>query len=176
MVGAAGWIHDGETMRTALLLALGLAATGCAHTAPAAPPVEERLVLAVDEAEQEPEPAPLPAAPRLSRTVTLGEASAEAAYTAERPAPPPAPNGNNVVVNNTVVVNQAPGFLPFGYGGIGFGGRGSGGRGEGFGRSAGRSWGASGFEGAGRTAAPGQTPGVGGNWPAAPSHGPAPMR
>lgn len=123
-----------------------------------------------------PEAAPPHGRPRLSQTITLGQ-GAEQPYTppAPRPAAPPGPS---VVVNNnsTVVVQPAP-VYGFGYGGYyGRGGYGptvspsnSGGLGA-------PRWGSSGWEGPQRTAAPGQTPGIGGNWAPAPSYGPAPMR
>lgn len=124
-----------------------------------------------------------PSRRRLSQTITLGETSYEPSY---RQAPgAPGPNGSNVTVNNNVtVVNQPPAYGGYGgygyggYGGYGGGYGGSRGRSDGFGRSGTTrsAWAPNGWEGAGRTAAPGQTPGIGGNWSPAPSHGPAPMR
>ncbi|MBX3222216.1 MAG: hypothetical protein KF795_16985 [Labilithrix sp.] len=122
--------------------------------------------------------------PRLSQTITLGQ-GAEQPYTPTAPPPPAGAPSQNVVVNNNVVVQQAPGFYGYGYGfGGGFGGFGGFGRTTtsftGDGHSGGGrgtpQWGASGWEGARRTAAPGQTPGIGGNWSPPPSYGPAPMR
>lgn len=122
-----------------------------------------------------------PARRRLSQTITLGETSSEPTY---RQAPgAPGPAGPNVTVNNNVtVVNQPPAYGGYGgfggYGGYGGVGYGSGGRTDGSSRSGSTrsAWAPNGWEGAGRTAAPGRTPGVGGNWSPAPSHGPAPMR
>lgn len=121
--------------------------------------------------------------PRLSRTITLGE-GAESPYTPSAPPPPPGA-GPTVVVNNNVVVQSgyAGGYIGYGY-------RGGYGSGYSYGRPStfyeGRTssaprggvpqWGSSGWEGARRTAAPGQTPGIGGNWAPAPSYGPAQMK
>jgi hypothetical protein len=80
-------------------------------------------------------------------------------------------------VNNNI--NMTP---PVVYGGYGYGGYGGysyrGSRGGAVGGRAGTSpaWRASGWEGAQRTAAPGQTPGVGGNWSPPPSYGPQQMK
>lgn len=122
--------------------------------------------------------------PRLSRTVTLGRENPELTYTS--PPPPDArgpAGGPSVVVNNNVNVaaygGAAYGGYPGRYGyGYGYGiegsrGRTSGGTGT---SAAAPQWGASGWEGANRTAQPGQTPGVGGNWPAVRSSGPGAMR
>jgi hypothetical protein len=152
--------------------------SGCAaHAVEQAPPRDERVVLAVAEPPP-PEPAkPEGARPRLSQTVTLGQTD----Y-----APPPvqavpgqAPAQPGVVVNNNVTVVQQP---PVFYGGWGYGGYGYGGvvRDGGYGRSS-QSRGTAGWSneswgGAQRTAAPGRTPGVGGNWAPAPSHGPRQMK
>jgi hypothetical protein len=183
----------------AALAALAILA-GCAHTreevqtssglseiapAPIAPRASDREVIAVDAT---PPPPPEPAAtarPRLSQTITLGQGGG-AQYTPERPQPPPgAAPAPGVVVNNTIVVEGQPRYYGGGY--AGYGGYRSGGGGWGrptgaadarVGRGAGgpSAWGATGWEGARRTAAPGQTPGVGGNWSPPPSYGPAPMR
>lgn len=124
---------------------------------------------------------PAPGRRRLSQTVTLGQGTSEPVY-APAPQQPSAPGGANVTVNNNVtVVNQQPAvYGGYGYG-YGYGGRGygvSGARdGHGAGTSSSRSaWAPNGWEGAQRTAAPGRTPGVGGNWAPAPSFGPASMR
>lgn len=118
--------------------------------------------------------------PRLSQTVTLGQGS-EAPYIPSAPAQAQAAPGPNVVVNNTVVVQTPP---PMYYGGFGsYGGYGyRGGTGRlsdgprGGSRGGSSMWGSTGWEGARRTAAPGQTPGIGGNWSAPPSYGPAQMK
>ncbi len=177
-------------MRPVHLAALGLVLVGCAHTTEtressaelvAAPGTRE--VVVIDEPPPAQAEAPR-ARPRLTQTITLGQSNGEATYSA---APAPAAPGqggstNNVVVNNHVIVQQAPPVYYGGYGGYGgygYGyGYGSSGRG-GHVRSGGSSstmWGSSGFEGARRTAAPGQTPAVGGNWAPPPSYGPAPMK
>jgi hypothetical protein len=175
-------------MTRLLLAAAALALSGCAELmAPPEEPLPPVLVVVMPEApsartaEASPEPplaeAPPAQRPRLSQTVTLGKENQDVTYTAERPSSAASRDGAgaNVTVNNQVVVHQAPGFVPFGYG---FGAdparAGYAPRGEGFG--AGGSWGASGFEGPVRTAAPGQTPAVGGNWSSAPSYGPRSMR
>lgn len=132
-------------------------------------------------------PAAPEARPRLSRTITLGQ-GADSAYSAPSQAPAPGTAGGTpVVVNNTVVV-QNGGYVGYpsygygyGYGGYGAGGYrlGSGGRtdGRGASRAGGPStWSTTGWEGARRTAAPGQTPVIGGNWSPPPSYGPAQMK
>jgi hypothetical protein len=83
-----------------------------------------------------------------------------------------------VVVNNYVMTPPSYGAY---YGGYGYGGGPNGyayapranfvARSPGIGR-----WGASGWEGAGRTAAPGHTPAVGGNWAPPPSAGPRQLK
>lgn len=122
------------------------------------------------------------AAPRLSHVVTLGSQ--------EEYAPMPVPGqgpaqGTTVVINNNVNVGGG-----YGYGGYAYG-YGGGGYGRGYYRgtpsqqtgsqyqashSTGGAWGATGWEGAGRTAAPGHTPNVGGNYSAPASAGPRAMR
>ena len=97
------------------------------------------------------------------------------------PAPTQAAPGTNVVVNNTVVVQAPPPMYYGGYGSYGaysYGYRGAGRVSDGpRGGSRGSSmWGSTGWEGARRTAAPGQTPGIGGNWSPPPSFGPAQMK
>lgn len=174
-----------------MTVAIALLAVGCAHTresvttteavtapvagrAPAPAPAVETT-----EAEIYVAAAPAPR-PRLSKTVTLGAGQTDVAYSDPRMQPATPPGGNSVVVNNnnTVIVQQPPAF--YGYGGYGYGGYGGfssrGVRTDRGGFSSSPSWGSSGWEGARRTAAPGQTPGVGGNWSSAPSYGPAPMR
>lgn len=174
-------------MRPVHLVALGLVLVGCAHTTEthessatvvAAPGTRE--VIAVEEAPPM-QAEPPRARPRLTQTITLGQSSSEAAYSA----PAPATQGqggatsNNVVVNNNVIVQQAPPVYYGGYGSYGYG-YGSSSRGfasgGGFNRGTTGAWGSTGFEGPRRTAPAGQTPGVGGNWPAPPSYGPAPMK
>jgi hypothetical protein len=172
-----------------VLFAVPLAA--CAHTreevhtstvtaeaAPSSIEREEREVVAVDNATA-PETAPR-GRPRLSQTITLGQ-GAEQPYTPTTPAPPSSPQPNVVVNNNNnVVVQGTPGYYGYGgysnYGGYGrpttfypSDGRTGGSRGT-------PQWGSTGWEGARRTAAPGQTPGVGGNWAPPPSYGPAQMK
>ena len=192
MVPRPSAIQDGLVRRDHLclgLLAVVLAA--CAHTreemhtstvtaepAPSSIESEEREVIAVDEAAPQ-EPARR-GRPRLSQTITLGQ-GAEQPYTPEAPRPQTAP-GPNVVVNNNnnVVVQGTPGY--YGYGG--YHNYGAYGRPTTFYPSDGRTsqargtpqWGSTGWEGARRTAAPGQTPGVGGNWAPPPSYGPAQMK
>lgn len=174
-------------MRPVHLVALGLVLVGCAHTTEtressaelvAAPATRE--VVVIDEPPPAETEAPR-ARPRLTQTITLGQSNGEATYSA---APAPAAQGqggntNNVVVNNHVIVQQAPPVYYGGYGGYGYG-YGTYGRGghvrSGSSSTSSTSWGSNGFEGARRTAAPGQTPAVGGNWAPAPSYGPAPMR
>jgi hypothetical protein len=167
------------------LALLGALSSGCAHALESR---EDRVVVAVDTKSSEPATEvteappvivtePAVARPRLSRTVTLGEGTAEPVY-----ATPPRTQGTgqpgpNVVVNNNITVVGSPpvygGYGGASYGrsfnsGVGYGMRDASGRGSGS-HSA---WAPSGWEGAGRTAAPGQTPHVGGNWSPAPSHGP----
>jgi len=115
------------------------------------------------------------ARPRLSRTVTLGEGTVEPVYATQAQAA----GGTGVVVTNNITVVGAPSV----YGGYGYGrdtARSGGGR-DGTGGRAGQNgplhpWAPSGWEGAGRTAAPGDTPHVGGNWAAPPSHGPRQLK
>ncbi len=130
---------------------------------------------------------------RLSETVTLGQGTTEPAYVPSQQGQAQQGAANGVVVNNTITVvnGQQPGYGYGGYyGGYGYGGYGYGG---GYGRGAsalgsGRdsrggagmpangAWAPSGWEGAGRTAAPGRTPGVGGNFAPPPSFGPRSQR
>ena len=182
----------------ALAALAGALSSGCAHTLESSR--EDRVVIAVDnnqarsaesttEVTQAPPmivAEPAPTRPRLSQTVTLGQGTVEPVYA--QPAPQYAPyaqgaNGANVVVNNNITVVGAPPVVYGGYGyGYGYGGYGGGYRArEGYGQSTGSAsrapgYAPSGWEGAGRTAAPGQTPHVGGNWSPAPSHGPRQMR
>lgn len=171
------------TITTAAILLVG-----CAHTREqvvatggTAPPTVESEVRAADTAPPPPESAPV--RPRLSQTITLGQGT-ESPY-----APAPAPTqaagttqSQNVVVNNNIIVQGMPqyygGYAGYGgyanYGGYGratssYDGRGAGPRGT-------SQWSSSGWEGARRTAAPGQTPGIGGNWAPAPSYGPATLK
>lgn len=197
-----------EEMRSPLLAAaVLLVVSGCAHTSEthessmggmnvvsAPPPSNEPAhlsgeVIAVDQQVVR-EEAPR-ARPKLTQTITLGQANGESTYSA----PPPTPgqgnqggNTQNVIVNNNVVVNQPPavyGGWGGGYGSYGYGYSGRGGgygvRADGFGArgssSRGATWGNTGWEGArGRPAAAGATPGVGGNWAPAQSFGPSQMK
>lgn len=184
-------------MRPLLLISLTLAGTlcsGCAHTLSSSR--EDRVVVAVDTnaastVELTEAPAALAAEPvqgaprpRLSRTVTLGEGSSEPAYIATpRVAQGTGQMSPNVVVNNNITVVGSPPVVYGGYGGYGgsYGGSSSGvgyGMREGSsrGQGSGSGWAASGWEGAGRTAAPGQTPHVGGNWSPPASHGPRQLK
>jgi hypothetical protein len=116
--------------------------------------------------------------------VTLGQGTPEPIYVPG--AQPQQAGANGVVVNNNItVVNGQPGYGyggyygGYGYGGYGGYGRGSSavgvardGRGGGSGMPANGAWAPTGWEGAQRTAAPGRTPGVGGNYAPAPSFGP----
>ena len=146
----------------------------------------DREVIAVDTAPPQLTPAYGPR-PRLSHVVTLGAGSDVAAYSsAEVRASAPAERAHTVVVNNYSPAGGAYGYLIGG----GYGGHGytlGGDRyvtapraGEVYGRGAQGQpitpWAPTGWEGPGRTAAPGQTPGIGGNFPAVRSFGPAPMR
>jgi hypothetical protein len=185
-----------------LSLAVAAAAsTGCASTLGSASG-QERVVVAVDAprastssevvevTEVVPPVAPevAPARPRLTQTVTLGQGASEPVYTAAgQPQQANGMNGPNVVVNNNITVVGGQPAVYGGYGGYGYGyGYGYGGRPAGFqdygrgggstSRGGGGAWAPSGWEGAGRTAAPGHTPGVGGNWAPAPSHGPRSMK
>lgn len=180
-----------------------LLVAGCAHTSESVA-VHDRVVVAVDNpppvqvdlppnafANEE----PTLARPRLSRTITLGQGGSEPIYgTPAAPPPGAAAGGNtNVTVNNHVTVVQPPVYYG-GYGGYGYGGYGGYGGNRGAGTNAANStttrapdgstgtmarpgpWAPSGWEGAGRTAAPGATPGVGGNFAPAPSFGPRQMK
>jgi hypothetical protein len=152
--------------------------SGCAHAVEQAPPRDERVVLAVAEPPP-PEPEkPEAARPRLSQTVTLGQTD----Y-APAPVPGAAPAQPGVVVNNNItVVQPQPVYMGgWGYGGGSYAryGYGSAARDPGYGRSSrsgGAGWSHDSWGGAQRTAAPGRTPGVGGNWAPAPSHGPRQMK
>lgn len=184
-----------SVVTVALLSGLALASAGCAATLEGTVPGPERAVVAVDAPAStsrdvvevtEVVPPVVSEAPaprrRLSQTVTLG--ASEPIYAA----PPPALQGNgaggpNVIVNNNVtVVNGQPsyGYGTYGYyGGYGYGyGQG---RASGPGERGGRAptndaWAPTGWEGAQRTAAPGRTPGVGGNWAPPADHGPRQMK
>ena len=146
-------------------------------------PHEDREVVAVANEPTveitESAPPPVVAAeagrPRLSHVVTLGAGTPDAEYYGPDGAPRGQPQqGPAVVINNNVNVGG------YGYGGY-YGGYYGGGYATGTGTRGSRSqshsesgtaYAPTGFEGAGRTAGQGQTPGVGGNWPAAPSSGP----
>lgn len=161
------------------VLAFGVAA--CTRVVESAPPsssADAWQASATSEPSAEPsaEAPPTRGRPRLSQTVTLGH---ESAYS---PAPAPAATGGqNVVVNQNVIVQGGYPAYPA-YGGL-YGGRGYGygvarpDARAGVGRAGGPStWSTTGWEGPSRTAAPGQTPGVGGNWSPPPSYGPAQMK
>ncbi|MDF2695710.1 MAG: hypothetical protein K0S65_4093, partial [Labilithrix sp.] len=91
-------------------------------------PTLEREVIAVDTAAPV-EPVPPPNRPRLSQTITLGQGQ-EAQYTPSAP-PPQVPAqaqaggpSQNVIVNNNVIVQGAPGYYGYGsYRGVGAYGR-----------------------------------------------------
>ena len=182
----------------------GLSSIGCATSmgnaagdgrvvvAVDAPPQTTSELVQVTEVVQPvaPEPA-APARRRLSEVVTLGQGTPEPIYVPG--AQPQQAGSNGVVVNNNVtVVNGQPGYGYGGYyGGYGYGGYGGGGYGgygrgssalggahdgRGAGMPANGAWAPTGWEGAQRTAAPGRTPGVGGNWAPAPSYGPRSQR
>jgi hypothetical protein len=188
-------------MRSPLLAVAALSVvSGCAHTSEthetstmlvSAPPAQPQgEVIAVDQ-QLPPEEAPR-ARPKLTQTITLGQANNETTYSAQPPAPGQAQgqgNTQNVTVNNNVIVNQPPavyggwgGYGGYGSYGYGYSGRGGYGvRADGVGRGSsfqgGATWGNTGWEGArGRPAAAGGTPGVGGNWAPAPSFGPSQMK
>jgi hypothetical protein len=186
-----------------LLLVLGsisvAALTGCAASVGGAGP--ERSVVVVDadparartssevvevtEVVQPIAPEAAQARPRLAQTVTLGQGTSEAPYAGPAPQQAAGAPGGNVVVNNNItVVGGTPGYGGYGYyggyGGYGYGYGSSGardhGRGSGSTSRGSGAWAPSGWEGAGRTAAPGHTPGVGGNWAPPSSHGPRQMK
>jgi hypothetical protein len=127
---------------------------------------------------------------RLSETVTLGQGTTEPIYVPGQQGQGQAQQGaaNGVVVNNniTVVNGQQAGYGYGGYyGGYGYGGgygRGAGALGSGrdsrggAGTPSNGAWAPNGWEGAQRTAAPGRTPGVGGNFAPPPSFGPRSQR
>jgi hypothetical protein len=182
-----------------LVGAAGLGSAGCA-TSMGAGSGDGRVVVAVDTPAQvhtssevvqvtevvQPV-APEAAAPgrrRLSEVVTLGQGTTEPVYVPGQQ-PAQAAGANGVVVNNNItVVNGQPGYGYGGYyGGYGYGGYGrsagalNGARDSRGGTTAGsQAWAPNGWEGAQRTAAPGRTPGVGGNWSPAPSYGPRSQR
>lgn len=168
-----------EEMRRALFV-LALPLVGCAHAAASAPPPEERLVLATDANVAPPQLEPLPPArPRLSQTVTLGQGS-EPAYAPMPAAAAVAPSGPNVIVQNNVTVNGTPyyagGGYYGGYYGYGYNGAAYGGGVDMSAPRAARAFPPNGWEGAQRTAPPGHTPGIGGNWAPPPSYGPRQMK
>lgn len=121
-----------------------------------------------------------PQRPRLAQTVTLGQGGSEAVYTGAAPQQAQGTNGGgpSIVVNNQVTVVGSPAV----YGGYGYGYGGYGGAsvardyGRGSSSTSRGAYAPTGWEGAQRTAAPGHTPGVGGNWAPAPSHGPRSMK
>ena len=180
--------------------ALSFGSFGCATSLGSASG-QERLVVAVDPPVQRassetvevteltPQAAAQPDPPRrrLAQTVTLGQGTGEPLYGPIPQAQGTPGNGTNVTVNNNVtVVNGQPVYYGYGsysgYGGYGYGGyesRRGGNVGARDGRGASSSpqaWAPNGWEGAQRTAAPGKTPNVGGNFPPAQSSGPAQMK
>jgi hypothetical protein len=174
----AGWYDEITMARSLALGLLAFAIGGCAHAIEQAPPPQDRVVLAVDKPVPETafEPEPQRGRPRLSQVVTLGQAD----Y-APSPAAPAQPfGGPGVVVNNNITVVTPPPMILGGYGGY-YGGYGEGrGSSNNNGVSAGYN-GAYGRVGSGegaqgRPAAPGHSPGVGGNWTPSPSYGPRPLR
>lgn len=190
MATAALSIHnEGVNVRTSLVVALGLVLVACAHGADRVhdveappPPPPERQVLAVEAPPPEPAFEAAPARPKLTRTLVLGQGNGDTTYEAapsrtlgQAQGGPPG-SVTNIYINNqssasAVAVGGGYGYGP-GYAPSYRGARVAPGQ-AGF-RPSG--WSASGWEGARRTAAPGQTPGVGGNWSPAPSFGPASMR
>ena len=168
----------------AVVSVLATFAGGCAHSLESAR--EDRVVVAVDHGGAEAasgdvvvtEPPPVIIAEPIAAPVSsLPVRSVEPIYAAA-PQREASGGGPNVVVNNNITVVGAPAvYGGYGYGGYGYGGYGRSSRGGRADppRSNGvttQPWAASGWEGAGRTAAPGQTPHIGGNWAPAPSHGP----
>jgi hypothetical protein len=125
----------------------------------------------IDEAPPPPPAEPGVSRPRLSQTVTLGQGAEQPYNPAVPPPAQPAPQAPSVVV-------VQPGYSGYGgyYGYYGYGGYPVYPRVAAPPRSFGPAWSSTGWEGARRTAGPGRTPGVGGNWPAAPSYGPATMK
>jgi hypothetical protein len=184
-----------EVALSALVAFVAFSALSAACTPTVRSANEERSVVVVDAPSttvitEAPPPVvvePPSARPRLSQVVTLGQGTSEAVYGGAAGGAPPAGPGGGVVVNNNVtIVNGQGGYggyggYGYGYGGTGYGGRsgtGYGGR-DTYGRGSstgGQAWAPNGWEGAGRTAAPGHTPSVGGNWAPAPSHGPKQMK
>lgn len=185
-------VRSGALAGASLSLVAGLAC-GCASTMSNASG-QDRVVVAVDNppsqssdvqiTEMIAPPAPEVAPPRrrLSQTVTLGQES----YAHAPPAQPQAngQGGTNVIVNNNVtVVNQPPVVYGGGYYG-GYGGYGGGYAPRGYAgtpiqdtsRGSHQAWAPNGWEGAGRTAAPGATPRIGGNFSPPPSPGPRAMK
>lgn len=177
-------------MRRSLLVLGSTLLFGCAHAAhevhtttavEAAPPPSERDVVVVDTPPPiEPAPEAPRARPRLSQTVTLGQGQTEAIYTPTPAVPAREGGGPNVTVNNNITIHQQPTYgygYGYGYGGYGYG-AGRGVRADGFGSQGQthQAWAPNGWEGARRTAPPGATPGIGGNWAPAPSFGPAQMK
>jgi hypothetical protein len=179
-------IHNEGVEKCSLFAAtLGMTLAACEHTqvteasfASSNARIEEPSEETVTE---EVRSEPTEARPRLSKTVTLGQGQ-ETPYVPAA-APTGARAGTNVVVNNNVVVvGGAPAYG--GYGGYGYGygyGYGAGARGRVDGRAATlprgtSSWSTTGWEGPQRTARPGQTPGVAGNWSPPPSSGPTQMK
>lgn len=151
--------------------ALGLVA-GCAHAAAEAPPREERDVVVVDSAPQEPIPAEAPApSRRISKTITLGQTDSSPMAQA-----PVVQGGPGVVVNNNITVVTGPPVVYGGYYGYGYG-YGYGGGGAHAAPNApyvnhvqgGAPIGSPASVGVGSAAG---APPVGGNWPSAPSYGP----
>lgn len=165
----------GRTLSLALALG-GL--VGCSHASEAPPPRALPYAPHVEAQASSEKPV---ARPRLSRSVTLGQGVEEAYQPSADPGPGAQPSSNVVINNNVTVIGAPPvyGYGGYGYGGWGYG-WGSGARDARVGSSprnwGSQPWGSTGWEGAQRTAPPGQTPGVGGSWSPPPSYGPAQMK
>jgi hypothetical protein len=165
-----------EGMRR-LFIAVALALLGCAHEEelrPAREPAPESTFSMAPPPATYATEAPPQGRPRLSKTITLGEDD----YSPVAPPPPAGAAGNNgvnVTVNNNINVSPPVIYGGYGYGGYGYSYGGYRGGDAHVGRTS-PAWRGSGWEGAQRTAAPGQTPAVGGNWAPPPSYGPQQMK
>lgn len=143
-------------------------------TSPLAEPAPPQTIAPAPPAPAEPSADPPASRPRLAQTITLGQ-GAEAAYVPSPATPPAQQQQQTVIVNNNIVVGGGYGGYPA-YPGY-YRSTSSRTTREGFGTTArSTSWSTTGWEGARRTAAPGQTPGIGGNWAPPPSYGPATMK
>ncbi|MFO0736077.1 MAG: hypothetical protein U0270_09365 [Labilithrix sp.] len=170
-------------MRTPSFLAAAMAVlglAGCAHEddlRPAREPSDlngDRSTFSTAPPPPAYEAPPPAGRPRLSQTITLGQDD----YSPAAPPPPSSPpaSGVNVTVNNNVHVSPPVVYGGYGYGGSGYRGGARDGRTGLGGRAPSNAWRGSGWEGAQRTAQPGNTPAVGGNWSPPPSYGPAQMK